>query len=69
MSSKTKYTDAERLSQVRHAQYVNFEINPIHDLLNDLYEHMMDNDSEDVVNNCNKIMYRISSIKRDFKIK
>lgn len=61
--------DSEDFDKVRHLNYVNFEINPIHDMVNNLYEHMVDNESDEVVSQCNKLIHRLSLIKRDFKIK
>lgn len=63
MDSKLKLTPMD----FNHANYVNAELNPIHELMSELYEAMMDDEAKEVTSSCNKIIYRLSEIKKDFK--
>jgi hypothetical protein len=51
----------------KHANYVNAELNPMYELMTELYEAMMDNEGPLVVTSCNKMIYRLSEIKKDHK--
>jgi len=53
--------------EAKHANYVNMELNPIHELIADLYEAMMDDDPPVVMTSCNKIIYMLGQIKGDYK--
>ena len=46
---------------------MNAELNPMYELMTELYEAMMDNEGPLVVTSCNKMIYRLSEIKKDHK--
>lgn len=48
------------------AEYVNQEINNLHNLLTDLYESMMDNECNETVTICNQLIDQLKEIKLNY---
>jgi len=55
--------------QQDHVTFVLFELTPIQELNDELYEAMMDNDDLEVLTAINKIQSRLSKLKRIYKDK
>jgi len=55
-----------RTSDIRLANYVNQVMDEINDLASELYEALMDNETNDVNTACNKLEYRIRDIKKSY---
>ncbi len=50
-----------------HTNYALFEWNTLEELNTELYEAMLDDESEDIVTTISKIRYRLSDIYKDHK--
>lgn len=50
----------------KHTEYVNEEINQIHDLTTELYESMMDIDYDDVVAICDNMIKALKEIQSNY---
>lgn len=50
----------------KHTEYVNEEINQIHDLVTDLYESMMDIEYETVVAICDNMIKALKEIQSNY---
>lgn len=57
----------ENNKDVNLTNYVNFEMNEIHELSSDLYESMMDRENETVVSTAESLIERLKIIQKSHK--